>query len=66
MPGKPVLIVEDDIQVASLFSLRLSSLITAVEVRAQHPARALLTAVSLACMPQDAGSAIRLVCFSVH
>ena len=39
MPGKPVLIVEDDIHLASFFSLRLSSLITAVEVRAAPSAR---------------------------
>ena len=39
MPGRPLLIVEDDIQVASLFSLRLSSLITAVEVRAAPSVR---------------------------
>ena len=48
MPGKPLLIVEDDIAVASLFSLRLSSLITAGEVRAASSARG--AACCLACL----------------
>lgn len=32
-PGLPVLVLEDDVQVASFFALRVSRLINAVEVR---------------------------------
>ena len=32
-PGLPVLVLEDDVQVASFFALRVSRLISAIEVR---------------------------------
>ena len=32
-PGIPVLVLEDDVQVASFFALRVSKLITDIEVR---------------------------------
>ena len=62
MPGKPLLIVEDDIQVASLFSLRLSRLITAVEVRAASSERS--AAWCLACLHVPNASRAARLCRS--
>lgn len=51
-PGLPVLVLEDDVQVASFFALRVSRLINAIEVR-RGQAACRLTAHSGCCVLRD-------------
>ena len=50
-PGLPVLVLEDDVQVASFFALRVSRLINAIEVRRRQAACRLTAQSEMLCAP---------------